>query len=163
MQVGKNGRKIPLDPATELPHDCPMRDKPQPPPSTAQKEEKKSFDEVADQIRNDHGNETVYDIIPPKQGPFGPTAIYKEAKELQAGRIEAPHYVLPAEDKKEFVDHTLGTKGYFKAFAAPTVDELNEVANSWLRIQNVRFKQWGQLQVTKDGAAIALYYEECLP
>ena len=77
--------------------------------------------------KNDHGNETVYDIIPPKQ---------------------------------EFVDHTAGTKGYFKAFAAPTIDELNEVANSWLRIQNVRFKQWGQLQVTKDGFAIAVYYEE---
>jgi hypothetical protein len=59
MQVGKNGKKIPLDPATELPHDCPMRDKPsQPAP--------KSFDEAAEQIRNDHGNETVYDS-PPKQ------------------------------------------------------------------------------------------------
>jgi hypothetical protein len=65
---------------------------------------------------------------------------------------------------KEFVDHTVPTKGYFKAFAAPTVDELNKVANGWLdTTPEIRYKQWGQLQVSKDGFAIALYYEECLP
>ena len=85
------------------------------------------------QEKDDHGNETVYDS-PPKS-------------------TTAP--------KQEFVDHTVGTKGYFKAFAAPTVDELNKVANGWLdTTPEIRYKQWGQLQVTKDGFAIALYYEE---
>jgi len=82
------------------------------------------------QEKDDHGNETVYDMSPPKP-------------------------------KQEFVDHTAGTKGYFRAFAAPTVDELNKVANGWLdTTPDIRYKQWGQLQVTKDGFAIALYYEE---
>jgi hypothetical protein len=84
--------------------------------------------------------------------------------EFIANEISRPVITPPVQ---EFVDHTApsaaqGTKGYFMAFSAPTTEELNHLANGWLyeHSNNVRFKQWGQLQTTKDGFAIALYYEE---
>jgi|SRR6185503_8397505 len=59
--IGKNGRKIPLDPATHTPHDCPMR------------ESKVKWDSGMmntplgkEEDKDDHGNETVYDITRPK-------------------------------------------------------------------------------------------------
>jgi hypothetical protein len=95
----------------------------------------------------------------PKQQMIEPTE--QEWKNLQQEKDDhGNETVYDSPPKQEFVDHTAGTKGYFKAFTAITVRELNEVANSWLQMQNVRFKQWGQLQVTEDGFAIALYYEE---
>jgi len=130
MQVGKNGKKIPLDPATELPHDCPMRDK----PTTVQKEEKQSFDEVAEQIRNDHGNETVYDS-PPKPTP-----------------------------KQEYLDHTAGIKGQSKVmiFSSDDADDLRQQYNTFLATNNGKIKTQGaQFQMNDDLIfAIALYYEE---
>jgi hypothetical protein len=45
--IGKNGRKIPLDPTTRRPHDCPERDKP-----TVER-----GNPWAGQDKNDHGNE----------------------------------------------------------------------------------------------------------
>jgi len=107
MQVGKNGKKIPLDPATELPHDCPMRDK----PTTVQKEEKQSFDEVAEQIRNDHGNETVYDS-PPKPTP-----------------------------KPEYLDHTLPPKLKLEIFTDPTPEGLKLTYNRFAAEKNIRWSQ----------------------
>jgi hypothetical protein len=112
MQVGKNGKKIPLDPATELPHDCPMRDKPsqqQPYP----KEEKKSFDEVAEQIRNDHGNETVYDS-PPKPTP-------------------AP--------KQEYLDHTLKPHLKYKTITDPTPEGFDHKLNDFAQTHNIHYTQ----------------------
>lgn len=44
--IGKNGKKIPLDPATHQPHDCPMREKVQ----------TTSF--IPAEEKNDHGNES---------------------------------------------------------------------------------------------------------
>lgn len=52
--IGKNGKKIPLDPTTHAPHDCPMRDKPT----------SKSFDEVAKELKDDYGNEESKPISP---------------------------------------------------------------------------------------------------
>jgi len=92
--------------------------------------------------KNDHGNES-----------FGPTAIYKEAKELQAGRIEAPPYV----------DHTAGTKGQSKVkiFLSTIGVNLENAYNDFLRDKNGKIRTQGaQFQMSGDGFAIALYYEE---
>jgi len=151
MYVGKNGRKIPLDPATELPHDCPMRENttrilehrvPAAEVMRVQEEEKKSFDEVADQIRNDHGNETVYDMSRPK-----PTST----------------------PKQEFVDHTVGTKGLSKVkiFSNETKADTENEYNKFLADNKDKIKTQGAHDhVTNQGEqeplefTIYLYYEE---
>jgi len=121
MQVGKNGRNIPLDPATELPHDCPMRDKPsqqQPYP----KEEKKSFDEVAEQIRNDHGNELKQDT----------TKSWQHMNVL--GDTEAAQ-------NKPYVDHTLKPELKLKTLTDPTPEGIDLKYNNFAKEHKIRYSQ----------------------
>lgn len=49
--IGKNGRKIPLDPLTKTPHDCPMREK----KFTAG--ESNQPERIDVEAKDDHGNE----------------------------------------------------------------------------------------------------------
>jgi hypothetical protein len=119
MQVGKNGKKIPLDPATELPHDCPMRDKPSVP-----KEEKKSFDEVAEQIRNDHGNEA-----------FPPTG----AKKILELTPEGMNLLKGA--GLGYVDHTLKPKLKYRTITDPTPEGYDHKLNDFAQTHNIHYTQ----------------------
>jgi len=113
MQVGKNGKKIPLDPATELPHDCPMRDKPSQP---------KSFDEVAAQIKDNHGNEDT-----------GPRP-------------------LQMEESPKFVDHTLPKRLKIKTFTDPTPEGLDLQVNRFgdsHKIHAGQYQMGGSLHSTQ--------------
>jgi hypothetical protein len=100
-------------------------------------------DRQEEQQKNDHGNELT------------------ESRQNNAWKTSnVGTNTLSEQEKLGYVDHTLAAKGHFRAFVSATVEELNEVANRWLEVQNVRFKQWGQLQMIADKFAIALYYEE---
>ena len=66
--IGKNGRKIPLDPATHQPHDCPMREK--------------QFNPQVDTgsgDKDDHGNEE-YGPPPPRLLEESPRFVDHTAK-----------------------------------------------------------------------------------
>jgi hypothetical protein len=129
--IGKNGKKIPLDPASHSPHDCPMRE--QKKPST--------WTEVVDQAegKDDHGNET-YDPI-------------KETQRFSN--------VLSTEDKKEYVDHTAKGQSKLKIFYSDIPSDVEQEYNDFLSKNNGRIKvQGGQFQSNQNWFAIALYYEE---
>lgn len=49
--IGRNGRKIPLDPHTGEPHDCPMRDK--------KNLERDEYAKWNNEEKDDHGNEST--------------------------------------------------------------------------------------------------------
>jgi hypothetical protein len=53
--IGKNGKKIPLDPATHSPHDCPMREKKQ--IASGHELDWGPRDAVPVEDKDDHGNE----------------------------------------------------------------------------------------------------------
>jgi len=117
MQIGKNGKKIPLDPATELPHDCPMRDKPSQQSQPQPKEEKQSFDEVAEQIRNDHGNEETISVS------------HGTGKK-----------VLQLHNDK-FVDHTLKPYLKYKTITDPTPEGFDHKLNDFAETHNIHYTQ----------------------
>jgi len=62
--IGKNGKKIPLDPATHAPHDCPMREK-----KSFVRQEREEDERWTEDV-DDHGNETVYDMAAPHKQEY---------------------------------------------------------------------------------------------
>jgi hypothetical protein len=82
-QVGKNGRKIPLDPDTLTPHDCPMREKPTGTAGWA----------VPEEDKDDHGNE------------LDGGTIFKKLLETQAEKY-VDHTLKPELKLKTLIDPT---------------------------------------------------------
>jgi hypothetical protein len=131
--IGKNGKKIPLDPATHTPHDCPMREK------TAHGQ----IDTRGIEDKDDHGNEGF--PAPPEQ--MKQVDLYLETKGV----------------KPEYVDHTAVTKGQSKVkiFEDRNKDVVEDQYNQFLVQNNGKIKTQGaQFQMTNETMAIALYYEE---
>jgi hypothetical protein len=135
--IGKNGKKIPLDPSTRQPHDCPMREK-KVTSTVATGTEQHDWKEFAED-KDDHGNET-YDPI-------------KETQRFSN--------VLSTEDKKEYVDHTAKGQSKLKIFYSDIPSDVEQEYNDFLSKNNGRIKvQGGQFQSNQNWFAIALYYEE---
>ena len=128
--IGKNGRKIPLDPFTKQPHDCPMREK-----KSFVKQERDE-DEHWTEDKDDHGNEDV------------PSYQVKEAALFKN-----------SEDKKEYVDHTAARPSKVKIFKG-TVNEVETAYNEFLATPNRFAWTRAQLQFDNGVIVIALYYEE---
>jgi len=130
--IGKNGKKIPLDPATHQPHDCPMREK------------RNTVDVtvgtlVGQEDKDDHGNEEVQTLR---------TTSLQQATDI-------------TNELSKYVDHTAKGQSKVKIFYAPGTEVLEEQYNNFLKINNGQIKvQGGQFQIRDGGFAIALYYEE---
>jgi hypothetical protein len=117
--------------------------------------------------KNDHGNEDIstrpiaLSTQPNIGESSGPTAIYKEAKELEAGRLEAPPNVDHTVRPKGYLDHTLAGIPQIITVVADSPEEMDDLANSWLRNHHkvIKFKG-GQRVLSEDQYEITLYYEQ---
>lgn len=145
--IGRNGKKIPLDPDTHAPHDCPMREK-QPPKSDGV--DRRSFDEVAQEVKNDHGNEESKPVSP-KEYFENKFAGAKKILELTPEGME----LLQASNK--YVDHTQGPKLKLKILTDPTPEGLAHLYNSFGDSHNIRFSQY---QIAGSLYTIAVFFEE---
>ena len=139
--IGKNGKKIPLDPTTHAPHDCPMRDKPT----------SKSFDEAAKELKDDHGNEDTN----PKLLTESPRFVDPEPKP-----ISPKEYV----EKLGYVNHTAKGASKVKIFSDEDPDVVEDEYNTFLiHATDGKIKvQGAQFHIAESYFAIALYYEEVI-
>jgi hypothetical protein len=132
--IGKNGKKIPLDPATKTPHDCPMREKKVVFSGSTQTEQH-DWKEFAED-KDDHGNESY----------------------------SSPKLPTVSTDKEvftEYVDHTAKGQSKVKIFSSDNENLLATQYNGWLAENKDKIKvQGGQFQMVIGRFAIALYYEE---
>lgn len=98
----------------------------------------------------------------PKQQMIEPTE--EEWKNLQQEKDNhGNETVYDSPPKQEFVDHTAGTKGQSKVkiFLSTIGVNLENAYNDFLRDKNGKIRTQGaQFQMSGDGFAIALYYEE---
>jgi hypothetical protein len=100
--------------------------------------------------KNDHGNEEL-------EGTISNLKIIKEIEERRQQAIGNEFGTA-----SRYVDHTAKGVPRFIAFESISAADLTEQGNEWIDKQGdkVQIKLIGQLQATKDGFAIALYYEE---
>ena len=135
--IGKNGRKIPLDPFTKQPHDCPMREKKPFERTSALGQAEITKEELEE--KDDHGNE--------------PEALSAYNRDTYN----------PEEVRKNYVDHTQPTKGQSKVkiFEHTHHEEVEAQYNKFLQDNNGKIKTQGaQFHIAPHTMAIALYYEE---
>jgi hypothetical protein len=137
--IGKNGKKIPLDPTTRRPHDCPEREQGQPTQSWQKMNVLGDTEPAKNNAdKDDHGNES----FPP---------------------VSSQNYIndhMPKEDKKEYVDHTVKGASKVKIFAGyPSTVQTGY--DAFLAENNGKIRTQGaQFQMHDGEFAIALYYEE---
>jgi hypothetical protein len=132
--IGKNGKKIPLDPTTRRPHDCPERESPKSTVITAGRV-------YTQEDKDDHGNEDVFS-----------SKLYKVQEPANIDNSKT-------QEIKGYVDHTVKGQSKVKSFSASTTDLLDIMVNDFLKTIGDRFRG-GQFHPTNEGFAIALYYEE---
>jgi len=136
--IGKNGRKIPLDPTTRRPHDCPEREKPRFEDDIKAVSNHPWAREQED--KDDHGNE-------------------QEGISFAVAN-QGAHLV-----KAEYVDHTAKGQSKVRIFWSDLSSQTELEYNEFLKTNNGKIKTQGaQFQINQDSEgivfAIALYYEE---
>jgi hypothetical protein len=163
QHIGRNGKKIPLDPFTKQPHDCPMREK----TKFAEEQPTGGFNSNKD----DHGNEDVSGFIPTVMDMDQPNQKFDSVKPVYrntftsipvAGEkpiVSPPRFNV---EKLPFVDHTAKGTPQFKVFSHTSADILTIEGNEWIKTHKDQYqvKLIGQLQFDNGTFAIALYYEE---
>lgn len=137
--IGKNGRKIPLDPETLTPHDCPMREK-----KLTFSGSTEDTARVVEVDKDDHGNE-----------------LYEAQPDLTTGQRP-----LVSTKPIEYVDHTAKGLSKVKIFSSIGPDGAEIDYDKFLFNNQGKIKTQGaQFQMSRDEDnsvifAIALYYEE---
>jgi hypothetical protein len=131
--VGRNGKKIPLDPATKTPHDCPMRNK----------EMKLGVDSIAERLeeKDDHGNELDGEMVNRRKG--------LDLMDHQAEKF-VDHTLKGASKVKIFQGWSSDVEEQYNEFLAK-----NKVKTQGAQFQLISKSDDGAIQAT-----IALYYEE---
>ena len=139
--IGKNGRKIPLDPLTKTPHDCPMREM-----KTANSPPTQGA--VVDlRDKDDHGNEETW--VSKEQAQSGTT------KTLSNAFTNPDRGGDAIRGEFKYVDHTLKPELKLKILVDPTAEGLAKQYNSFEK--PIKFSQY---QLAPSLYTIAVYYEE---
>ena len=130
--IGKNGRKIPLDPFTKQPHDCPMREK-------RNNDVQLGQGSHWEQDKDDHGNE-----------PEALSAYNRDTYNPEEVRKNYLDHTQPTKGQSKV-----------RIFYEADPRTLEEVYNKFLQENSDKIKTQGaQLQINSIKFAIALYYEE---
>jgi hypothetical protein len=152
--IGKNGRKIPLDPTTRRPHDCPEREQGQPTQSWQKMNVLGDTEPAKNNAdKDDHGNES-----------FSLNTTQFNSKLATASDAEVEKAYQDAKDFKGYVDHTAKGASKVKIFFDIMPQVVEEDYNKFLAENKVK-TQGAQFQMARDETqkvvfAIALYYEE---
>jgi hypothetical protein len=103
--IGRNNKKIPLDPATKTPHDCPMREK-----KLTFSGSTEDTARVVEVDKDDHGNE-LYEAAPDLTTGQRPLVSTKRAMSPPFNTA-----LLSESGLKEYVDHTAKGQSKVKIF-----------------------------------------------
>ena len=112
--IGRNGKKIPLDPDTHAPHKCPMSD--------------------YNKEKDDHGNETFNPPNEIEQKGEEDVRNLKIIKDME----ERKQQVL----KGEYVDHTRQAKLKLKVLTSTEAEGLSLAYNNFGETHNIKFGQY---------------------
>lgn len=163
---GKNQRPIPLDPDTKEPHKCKEQTSTPKEPIKANEDnfqtqsgqsDKRSFDEVAKEIKEEKKNGKVgFDEVS--------RTVEKEAQKptLPMDRIIEEPRPEPEKPKTEYVDHTLAGIPQVITIVGETPEEMDDFANSWLKKNHeiIKFKGGQRVSRQDDRSEITLYFEQ---